>query len=201
MITPTHQQQVAIDTVISNGSAYKALESHLKTYETDTYLYAWPRGGFYSIFGRLTPDFSRDYYHLAESLMETMEERGIAIKFKRKEVGSLIRYRGGSFEGCILTDYLISTTSKMNLDNAQINELERLLNKVGRSLNAPLPPVPQATDKDMEDALTEMALEIIRSKPQHFHQKYLDTLAARGTPAALTKKDFHDLAEKFFTSM
>lgn len=197
-LTLTPQQQTAIDKVIADGSAYKALEGHLTTYEHDDYLAAWPRMGFYSIFGRLNHGFTNDY-RLAEALMETLEERGILVTYKRKEVGSLIRYKAGSFDGCILVDYLVSVSNTMSLDNAQINELELLLNKANRSLNIDLPQVPQPTDQDMEKALMAMALETIRSKPQHFHQKYLDHLAAKGTPKDINKKDFHAFAEKVFT--
>lgn len=196
MHTLTSQEQTAIDKVIANGSAYKALEENLKAYEKVDHFQAWPRMGFYSVFGKLNPQFR---YQLSEALMENLEEKGIAIKFKRKEVGSLIRYTGGSFDGCILTDYLLSASSKMKLDNAQINELERLLNKVNRSLEVDLPVIPQPTEKEKQDAILELALEVIRSKPLHFHQKYLDQLASKGTPVNLSKTAFHDLAEKVLT--
>lgn len=198
MVTLTQQQKNSIDKVINDGSACKALETHLQGYEKDGYFEAWPRMGYYSVFARLNIGFNNDY-RLTEVLMETLEERGLVIKYKRKEVGSLIRYRAGSFDGCIPADYLVSETSKMNLDNAQINELERLLNKVGRSLDTDLPSVPQPTDQEMENALLSMVLEVIRSKPLHFHQKYLDQLAAQGTPASLNRKDFHTFAEKILT--
>lgn len=198
MITLTQQQQNSIDKVIKDGSASKALVSRLQDYEKDGYLEAWPRIGSYGIFSRLNLGFSNDY-RLVEALMEALEERGIVIKYKRKEVGSLIRYRHGSFDGFIPVDYLISVTSTMNLDNAQINELERLLNKVGRSLDTDLPSVPQPTNQEMEEAMKTMVLDVIKSKPMHFYQRYVDLLAAQGTPISINKKDFHAFAEKIFS--
>lgn len=200
MDTLTTQQKQIIDGIIKDGSIYRALESSMKDRERDGYFAPWHWQTSYRINSKLENEFARDY-SLRKTIIEVLKERGEIIFYNRKDVGALIRFNGGNFQSCILTDYLVSTTSTMNLDNAQINELERLLNKANRSLNISLPPVPAPTDQEMEDTLLEMALETIRSKPQHFHQKYLDSLAARGTPvAALNKKDFHIFAEKILAS-
>lgn len=198
MDTLTVQQKKIIEGIINDGSIYRGLESSMKARERDGYLLPWHTQTAYNFSSLFAGDFMRDY-SLRKTILEVLEERGELIFYNRKEVGSLIRYNGGSYQGCILADYLISATSTMNLDNAQINELERLLNKAKKSLNITLPVVPKPTDQDMQNMLISLALEVIKSKPKHFHQRYLDNLSAQGTPSDIGYKEFHSFAEKVFT--
>lgn len=119
------------------------------------------------------------------------------IEYKRSEVGSLIRYETSStVEGIILVDYLEKAASQMTLNNAQIVELERLLNKAGKSLGVTLPSVPTPTFEEQREVILHMALEALQAKPKHFHQKFQERMLAAGTPVVIDYKEFKDYLPK-----
>ena len=198
MDTLEAQRQKIIAGIIADGSIYRGLEDSMQKREQDGYFLPWHVNTAYRIVSKWGTHFDRDY-SLQKRILDELQERNEIIFYNRKDVGALIRFKGGNYPSCILVDYLIAATNKMNLDNAQINELERLLNKANRTLGVTLPPVPKPTDAEMQDALRHLMLEVIKSKPKHFHQRYLDALSAQGSPVEMNSKDFHEFAEKTLT--
>lgn len=193
------QREKIVSEIITEGNIYAALANSMQRYERGDHFSPWHVSTSYPLESKWSSYFSLDYA-LQKLLLDELHARGEIIFYNRKDVGALIRFKGGNFPSAILTDYLISATNKMNLDNAQINEVERLLNKVNRSLNIALPDVHKPNDAQMQEVLRNLMLEVIQSKPKHFYQRYLDALSAQGTPVEMTSKEFHSFAEKTFKS-
>lgn len=148
-------------------------------------------------FSARTADFGSEFlYNSANGILLYLKisEFDDVITYTKKEVGSLIRFDGGGpdSEGMIQADYLETAASKMSLNDAQIIELEYLLNKVGKTSGATIPSMPLPTEDEMREVVFELALEAMKAKPKHFHQKFLDRMKAKGKPSSMSYKDFPD---------
>lgn len=146
-------------------------------------------------FSARTADFGSEFLSNTANgilLYLKISEFDDVITYTKKEVGSLIRFDGGApdSEGMIRADYLETAAAKMSLNDAQIVELEYLLNKVGKTLGTTIPSVPLPTEEEMRAVLFELALEAMKSKPKHFHQKFLDRMKAKGKPSSISYKEF-----------
>jgi hypothetical protein len=184
-------QAALIQSAIDDGRGIKLFEEMLKESTHDDHFSVV--GSCY--FAARTADFGNEWlYNSANGILLYLKiaESDKVITYTKKEVGSLIRFDGGApdSEGMILADYLETEASKMSLNDAQIVELEYLLNKVGKTLGITIPSVPLPTEEDMRVVLFELALEAMKAKPKHFHQKFLDRMLAKGAPASINYKDF-----------
>lgn len=146
-------------------------------------------------FSARTADFGSEFlYNSANGILLYLKitEMDDVITYTKKEVGSLIRFDGGGAdsEGMIQADYLKAEALKMALGDAQIIELEYLLNKVGKTSGLSVPSMPLPTEEEMREVVFELALEAMKAKPKHFHQKFLDRMKAKGKPSSISYKDF-----------
>jgi hypothetical protein len=117
-------------------------------------------------------------------------EHGEGINFGRKDVGALFRYSRGNHTSFVTTEYLMNLPKRRNLTDAQLHEVEHLLNKADRTLGAALPSLPTATDQEMKDALFSLLMVEIEKKPRYYYQNFIDAMAQKGTPVDLANKDF-----------
>lgn len=122
-------------------------------------------------------------------------EHGEGVEFSRKDVGALFHYERGNYKSFITTEYLMKLAQTRNLNDAQLHEVEHLLNKAGRSLGMNLAPVPTATEADLKEALFTLILNEIEGRPKYFHQNFLDTLAQKGIPVDMKNADFHKFVQ------
>lgn len=130
------------------------------------------------------------YQANSQSMWKNIVSHGEGVDFGRKEVGALFRYRDGNYTSFVTTDYLMKLPQRMNLNAAQLHEIEHLLNKAERSLGYDISPLQAAQEDDMKEALFAMLLDAIEAHPKIFHQKFLDAMARKGTPVAVANKDF-----------
>jgi hypothetical protein len=99
-------------------------------------------------------------------------------------------------EGIALVDYLHKIPSMMTLNEAQIVELEQLLNKAGDTLGMSVPFVPPATEEEKVAVLQKLALSVLQTKPKVHYQKYLDMMKAAGKPVTMTQQEFLQFAQQ-----
>lgn len=187
------QRQVC-ETLMDNGRALGLL-GKLMAYSTkDDHLVAIGRKVYMDHAPELDPSLEQD---IGTSLvLETyLRKSEKVVLYQKREVGSLIRFGSGTVgtaDGMALVDYLRRIPSMMTLNNAQVVELESLLNKAGQTLGIDLPDVRPATEEEKLATLEELALplESIQAKPRASHTKFLDLMKAKGTPVIMTPKEF-----------
>lgn len=186
------------DALIADGSAYDFIgmvmeetmkEDHLPAITREVYLNHAPK-----LHQRLSYD-----HGTALILLILLEDSERVIHYEKKEVGALIRFpKGatGNARGIALIDTLYKLPSLLNLNDAQILELEALLNKKGQSLNIDLPVLRSATDDEQEKGLFALALSVLEAKPKVSYQTYVDQMKAAGTPVTMTQKEFLAFAKE-----
>lgn len=135
------------------------------------------------------------YQANSQSMWKNIVSHGEGVDFGRKEVGALFRYRDGNYTSFVTTEYLMKLPQRMNLTDAQLHEVERLLNKAETSLGYDLAPLPAAKDDDMKEALFALLLDAIEDHPKIYHQKFLDSMARKGAPVKVATKDFKALVQ------
>lgn len=152
----------------------------------------------------LHPSFADD---LGDALIAEvyLRESEHVVVFPKKEVGSLFVFTPGTvgtIEAIALVDYLLKIPSMMSLNNAQIVELELLLNKAGKSLGIPMPHVRPATYEEMVAGLHKigLTLESLRAKPRAFYNRFVDVMKAEGIPVSMKSKEFLPFAEEALSS-
>ena len=179
---------------MDNAQALAFLENLMVQYTREDHLIAVGR----KVFMRHVGDINRSFAHdigRALTLERHLRNAPNVILYQKHEVGSLIRFESGavgSADGMALLDYLLKVPTLMTLNNAQVNELEFLLNKAGKSLGVELPTVRAATDEEQVAALTELGLPlmVIYAKPRPAYEKFREILKRRGTPVTMTPKEF-----------
>jgi hypothetical protein len=193
------QRQVC-ETLMNNGQALEFLGKLMEDATKDDHLVAVGRRVFVEHAAELDPSFVGDL-GTALVLEVYLRESDKVIVYKNKEVGSLIRFDTNvpSAEGMALVEYLLKLPSRMNLNPAQLHELESLLNKAGESLGIDLPDVRPPSVEEQEAAVRQIILSEMKAKPQHFHQRYNDSMKLAGTPVTMTQKEFFQFTEDTLT--
>lgn len=179
---------------MSNEQALTFLENLMAQYTREDHLVAVSRKVFMRHVGEINESFARDIGR-ALALERHLRNSPAVILYQKHEVGSLMRFETGavgSADGMALLDYLLTVPALMTLNNAQLNELESLLNKAGKSLGIELPTVSAATDAEKIAALAELGLPLlaIYAKPRPSYEKFREILKTKGTPANMTPKEF-----------
>lgn len=179
---------------MSNGRALGFLEKLMEDSTEEDHLVAIGRKVYMDRAPELDPSFADDI-GTALVLETYLRDSEKVVVYRKREVGSLIRFESGTpgtVESMALVDYLHRIPSMMTLNNAQIVELELLLNKAGRTLGIDLPDVRPATEEEKLEALTELGLPLatIQAKPRYSHAKFMDMMKAKGIPVAMTPKEF-----------
>src|SRR6476620_6974959 len=120
---------------ISNEQALAFLENLMVQYTREDHLVAVGR----KVFMRHVADVDASFTHeigRALALERHLRNSPKVILYQKHEIGSLIRFESGavgSADGMALLDYLLKVPSMMTLNNAQVLELEFLLQKAGKS--------------------------------------------------------------------
>lgn len=192
--TDNMSQREIIDALIGKGSAYKYLE--MLSYESFQGYHFIPVDRKVFVERSEEMDLYLKYDIGATLLiMINLEKEDNVIPYSPKEVGSLIRMG----EGLIAVDVLLKEVQKMNLNNAQIHELERLLNKVNRSLNIKLPDVRLPSDEEKYEAIKHLTMADLKKHPRKYYNTFLEDMLIAGTPANMTIKQFNEFAGKVLT--
>lgn len=191
-------KQIA-DTLVSNGKAYGFLAQAMEDTFTGQHLTAVTKSDMLSKLPSVTNSSQRNV-EIRWELVDALKASAGVVLYEKKEVGSLILYPKNRTptQGMALVDYLLQLPMRMDLNEAQTLELERLLNKVGTTLGIPMPTLPTVTPEQHKAALTELAVMEMLAKPTRFHQLYLDKMKAAGTPVTLTRKAFNQMIEDTF---
>lgn len=199
--TGLSQGQVC-ETLMGNGAAFWLLEKAMEDATKGDHLTALSRHIYFMKVPSLDPSLIWTH-STAVFLLGYLKESDRVITYEKKEVGSLVRFPSGTAgneQGIALVDYLLKVPSMMTLNDAQIVELEYLLNKAGETLGVTLPVVHSATANEQEAALRAVAFSALQAKPKVYYQKYLDELKARGTPVTMTREEFSRLATDTLSS-
>jgi hypothetical protein len=181
-------------TLMSNGQALAFLEKLMEYSTKQDHLVAIGRKAYMDHAPELEPSFAESI-GTALVLETYLRASDKVVVYQKREVGSLIRFESGTagtIDGMALVDYLVKVPAMMNLNNAQIVELEFLLNKAGVTLGIDLPDVRPATEEEKLAALTELELPLtsIQAKPRASHAKFMDMMKAKGIPVSMTPKEF-----------
>lgn len=184
-------------TLRDSGAGFKYLEMLAKEAVEKDHFRAVNRSVFWSNEARLDDYLPYDSGTTLLLWSYMMKQTGI-IAFKSGEVGSLIRFDhfDPHDDGVIPVNVLWEETRNMELNNAQINELERLLIKAGRSVGFPVPPVPEATESEKIAVLSRYGLDYIEKKPRRSYNEFVREMLIAGTPVSMTYKEFHEYAKK-----
>jgi hypothetical protein len=179
---------------MDNEQALAFLENLMVKHTRADHLIAIGRKVFMRHAAEIDASFERDIGR-ALVLERYLRNSPKVILYQKHEVGSLIRFESsavGSADGMALVDYLVKVPSLMSLNNAQILELESLLNKAGKTLGIQLPAARVATDEEKIAALDELGLPLpsIYTKPRPSYEKFMEILKAKGTPVTMTPKEF-----------
>lgn len=126
----------------------------------------------------------------AEYMWKNIVAHGEGVTFGRKDVGALFRYNLGHHTSFVTVEYLIALPQRMTLNEAQLHEVEHLLNKADRTLGIALPPLPAPKDDEMREALFGLFMDEISERPKFFYQNFVDAMARKGTPVDVVNKDF-----------
>lgn len=179
---------------MSNKQALALLENLMVQHTRADHLIAISRKAFMRHVTEIDSSFSREIGR-ALILERQLRNSPEVILYQKHEVGSLIRFESsavGSADGMALIDYLFKVPTLMRLNNAQIRELESLLQKAGKTLGIDLPTVRDATDADKAAALAELdvPLSSIYAKPRPAYEKFREIMKIKGTPVTMTPKEF-----------
>lgn len=190
-------QQQIVANLIETGAAFKYLEMLAKESVEKNHFRAVNRTVFWENHARLD-----DYlpYDSGTTLVLWIHALKLpkTIAFAAGEVGSLIRFNhfDSEDEGVIPVNVLLEESSKMELNEAQIDELERLLKKVGLSTGFPVPAVPEATETEKVEVLRRYGFDYITKKPRRSYNEFTREMLIAGTPVKMTYKEFHEYAKK-----
>jgi hypothetical protein len=187
-------QNEVIHTLISNGSALDYLKELTHESAQEDHFTAISRSVFLENDGRLD-DYLK--YDLGASMLLFLrlgEYSKEVISFEPKETGSLLRH--WKDEGIIHADVLVEEAGKMDLNPAQIVEMEKLLNKIGRSLNITLPVVPEPTEEEKYQAIEHLTFADIQKHPRRYYDRFFNDMLVSGTPVTMNAKQFREYAEK-----
>lgn len=190
-------QQQIVDNLITTGAAFKYVEMLAKESVEKDHFRAVNRSVFWENHERLDDYLPYDPGTTLVLWIHLLKQPDI-IAFKAEEVGSLIRFNHFDREddGVIPVNVLWEETRKMELNNTQINELERLLGKAGRSVGFPLPPIPEATEAQKLAVLSRYGLDYLAKKPRRSYNEFVREMLIAGTPVNITYKELHEYAEK-----
>lgn len=188
------QNQVC-ETLMNNGKALTFLDELMNKSANDDHLVAISRKVYMANVPDLDSSFATDIGTalILESHLRSSRE---VVVYRKTEVGSLMRFTdaaiAGTTEAIASIAYIAQIPSMMDLNNAQVVELEMLLNKAGKTLGIDLPVVRPATEDEKIAALEELDLPLasIHAKPRASHAKFTDIMKAKGTPAKMTPKEF-----------
>lgn len=140
----------------------------------------------------------------AAGIIETLitYENPELISYTNREAGALIRFNHNSLTAIatMSPDILLEEAQKMDLNNAQVVELERLLNKVGRTLDITLPVVPSPEVEDVRKVLEEITLKVIEAKPGRGYNIFRRRMLEAGTPVNMKSKEFVVYAQNILNS-
>lgn len=190
-------QQQIVANLIETGAAFKYVEMLAKESMEKDHLRAVNRSVFWENHARLDDYLPYDSGTTLVLWIYVLKQPKL-ITFQAGEVGSLIRFNHFDPEddGVIPVDVLLEESSKMELNNAQINELAMLLNKVGYPVDFPVPSVPEATEAEKIAVLNRYGLDYIAKKPRRSHNEFMREMLTAGTPVSMTYKEFHEYAQK-----
>lgn len=185
------EQPEIISELVSNGSAKKYLDVLSRESAMADHFSPIDRGIFLD-----RKEEIDDYLHYdlgaAMVLMVVLPKRDDVIEYSYNEVGSLIR----AGDGIISSDVLLEESEKMTLNNAQLHELERLLNKKGRSLDIDLPVVPLPTEEEQYRAISHLSFSDIQKYPRRYYNIFVQDMLIAGTPVSMKAKEFKEFAKK-----
>lgn len=191
------EQNEIVKTLIDNGSALRYLERLSREAIKTDHLTAIDRTVF------LEKVESLDEYLKFDGgasliIMILLEKDKKVIPYTNKEVGALIRFnhRWPNVEGIFHVDVLMEAVKKMTLNPAQLSELERLLNKIDRTLGFDLPEIPLPTEQEKYEAIQHLTYRDIEKKPRRFYEIFKADMLANGTPVTMKAKQFREYAEK-----
>jgi hypothetical protein len=187
------QNQVC-ETLMGNGRALAFLAKLMEDSTKEDHVAAIGRKVYMERVPELDSSFAENI-GTALVLETYLRDSAKVVVYRKREVGSLIRFESGTpgtVEGMALVDYLHRIPSMMDLNNAQIVELEFLLNRAGETLGIDLPVVRAATEEEKTATLRELGLPLasIQAKPRYSHAKFMDMMKAKGTPVTMTPKEF-----------
>lgn len=179
---------------MDNEQALDFLENLMVQHTMKDHLIAIGRKTFMRHAAEIDAYFERDIGR-ALALERHLRNSPKVILYQKHEVGSLIRFESsavGSADGMALVDYLVKVPMLMNLNDAQIIELEFLLNKTGKTLGIELPAAQPATDEEKVTALARLGLPLasIYAKPRPSYEKFMEMMKANGTPVNMSPKEF-----------
>jgi hypothetical protein len=198
--TELTEEQIC-DTLMNNGKVWTFMEQLMNQTTHDGYITAIDRDYFLSSLPMLDRLFL--FPIKASTLIENELKRSEkTVVYQKKEVGSLMRFEKGRSphtEGIALVDYLLNLPLA-HLSDAQIHELEFLLNRAGTTLGITLPILPPVTEHDKQLALEELAVTTLKDKPTYFYQRFIKMMKASGTPVTMTQKEFLKFAEDTLTT-
>lgn len=190
-------QHEIVRVLFENGAGFKYVEMLSKELVHENYFGAVNRSLFWNEHERLDDYLVYDSGTTLVLWIHLMNHPDL-ITFKADEVGSLIRFDhyDKNDEGVIPVNVLWDETRNMELNPAQLHELEKLLNKAGRSLGIELLPVPEATEQEKFDLVSRYGLDYIKKKPRRSYVEFLNDMLIAGTPVSIEYKEFHKYAEK-----
>lgn len=195
-------QHEITDTLMTNGKADEYLEYLSHEASQCNYFNAVTNAVFYDENNlKLLDDYV--IYDIAVAMFVRMHlvDKKDAIEYQNKEVGALIRFDNRVLHdsGIIHPEVLIEQTRNMDLNSAQIVELEMLLNKVDRSLNIRMPIIPEPTDEELRSELERLyTWKAIQAKPRKFYNDFKLALLVLGIPTKMNSKELLQYAEKVF---
>lgn len=179
---------------MNHEQALAFLENLMVRHTRKDHLLAVGRKAFMRHAAGLDASFSREIGR-ALILERYLRNSPEVVKYQKHEVGSLIRFESsavGSADGMAPIGYLLKVPALMSLNNAQLRELELILQKAGKTLGVELPTVPAATDAEKAAALDELGLPLpsIYAKPRPAYEKFREIMKVKGTPVNMTPKEF-----------
>lgn len=185
------EQPEIISELVSNGSAKKYLDTLSRESAMRDHFSPIDRRVF---LGRKEEIDDYLHYDLGAAMVLTvvLPQRDDVIEYSYNEVGSLIR----AGDGIISLDVLLEESKKMTLNNAQIHELERLLNKKGMSLEIDLPVVSLPTEEEKYRAISHLSFSDIQKHPRRYYNTFVQDMLIAGTPVTMKAKEFKEFAEK-----
>lgn len=121
------------------------------------------------------------------------------IEFSRKEGGSFWDFESRVTKSYITPDAVFNAVAKRNPNPVQIHEVEKVLSKVGQSLNTALPLVQPAADANemIKVLLNTLVKRVMEDKPRLTYLSFIDNMKREGFPISMTEKEFRKYVETF----
>lgn len=138
-----------------------------------------------------------DYTDVKDNVQRILNEDKI-IAFTRKEGGSLWDFGSSFTKSYITPEAVFHAVNQRNLNPVQLAEAEKILSKVGKSLNVTIPPAAVPTPDEMLKIMIRTMIDrAMFEKPRLTYLTFIDEMRHAGFSISMTEKEFKAYLETF----